>query len=93
MPAKSAPALERSGVFLLGGAESFTRPFADLPILCFLRPKSRRACAAGPRPTSPLEGAIATSPADLRWEWLRHKVPITGFGAPSRGRARPCDVF
>ena len=55
----------------------------------FLRPESRRACAAGPRPTSPREGAIAVSPAERRREMLRHKVPKTNAGAPTRGRARP----
>jgi hypothetical protein len=28
-------------------------------------------------------------PAEMRWDGLNHKVPRTGVGAPSRGRARP----
>ena len=57
------------------------------------RPEPRRACAAGPRPTSPGEGALAVSPAELRRECLRHKVPNTIAAAPSQGRARPCVVI
>jgi hypothetical protein len=54
-----------------------------------LGPESRRACAAGPRPTSPREGALQRLPAELRWEGLRDKAPRTSVSAPSRGRARP----
>ena len=57
-----------------------------------LRPEPKRVCAAGPRPTSPRESAIAVAPAELRWEGLRHKEPGTGVGAPSRGRVRRCGL-
>ena len=50
------------------------------------------AHAAGPRPTSPREGAIAVSPAELRRVGFCHKAPKTQAAAPSRGRARPYDV-
>ena len=46
--------------------------------------------AAGPRPTSPREGAFDATPAEPLLEYLHHKVPKTNTVAPTRGRARPC---
>jgi hypothetical protein len=57
-----------------------------------LGPESRRVCAAGPRPTSPREGALQRLPAEPLWEGLNHKPPRTSLGAPTRGRARPSAV-
>ena len=62
---------------------------AGMAFFSFLFSPESRAKPAGPRPTSPREGAFAVLPAEHEQEWLRHKVPKTQAAAPTRGRARP----
>ena len=56
--------------------------------LTSLRPESR-AKPAGPRPTSPREGAISVTPAELRREGFYRKVPKVKAAAPTQDRAQP----
>ena len=54
--------------------------------------RNQGACAAGPRPPSPREGAFDVSRAELRWEGVRDKVPRTS-GVCARPREGAALVF
>ena len=65
---------------------SYSRRFSFLtaPRPLLLRPESRRVAPPGSARPPPRTGAFATSPAEIRWEMLKHKAPKTTVAAPTR---------